>query len=467
MRHSWLPTSALIVLAGAMLTSCSSHASSSAQITPNAPQAAASIPSAPQSGATRTLLKSAANDGRLARLWAHITDAKAHPVARLPRKGDHIDGTTGVALERDLVDLLDDTVFHNQPRERGIRLFTLDRKSNPSTSSARSPQFVDGPGGGGGWGVGSTLLVYIFFVTPEEIGLLSDDILSGDFNPPLCLEFDPDWLANFLENFKPHSVDGGTPGGCDLYASNCYLISGDDANVLFYSGGGGIYTGAPWGCQDTGSGWLSTVDGMGCSTWQVWLYENQYVGQNQDVPLDQILPPWKVSMSLASANVNEFLPYPTGGHLYYTIWQKVSTPTTRMTVAAVLQAGPDGPQPLLTQQFYLQCPLNPFCQLPDPTVFFAFPGDSSYLLQSNLLDGVGVYNQNASRGHVPTYGYLIQNSNTWVNALGVAAGLPSSLLNTEILWLQTRQAFPTPRIAYGYDTPPADQLLQFFQNPNL
>jgi len=420
MLQSRLVNSALALLTLAAFASCSSQATSRASF----------IPNASQSGSRALLLQSAKTDGRLSRLWDKIMEAHAHPVSDLPRKGKPINAALGATLPRDLVDLMDDVVFRNQPRDRGIRLLTLDQQAKATTSRARSLQ-VYNPAGSSAcidW-------IYFQFYALDQNGLpFYDDgdplIFAVYARLPICLEFDPNWLANFLANLQPIPAGGGTSAGCALYASNCYLIDGDYDNILYYATGeGGLYTSDPIDCQNTGSGWFSSSSGAGdgkpCSPWQVIVYDGEYIGQNQDVPNPQI--PQVIFVSLAAANVNS-IPILDGGHLY--VW--TVTPLGPQ-LAGALQAGPVGIPPLLRQTFYTQDPFGHH----DPTLPVALGSESAAARWDALLNYVNTYEYNAQNNSppAPLYAGPVLNSNTFVSALLFKGGSSLGEISKDTLQL--------------------------------
>ena len=98
---------------------------------------------------------------------------------------------------------------------------------------------------------------------------------------------------------------GGTADGCDADESLCYFKPGDDTNVLYYSSGeGGIYTVDPAGCQPVGTSYFSGTDNKPCSTWQVYFYNGQYIGQTSN-PQPPSLPGVvdAISVGMSTANV--------------------------------------------------------------------------------------------------------------------------------------------------------------------
>ena len=70
------------------------------------------------------------------------------------------------------------------------------------------------------------------------------------------------------------------PTGCDADESLCDMTPGDVADALAYSDGyGGNFTHYPWGCtpsSDLSTVSPSTVDGLPCSTWQIYHYYDLY-----------------------------------------------------------------------------------------------------------------------------------------------------------------------------------------------
>lgn len=411
MRNSHLSNAVLALLAVVAFTSCSSHRASS-PLTPSGSQ--------PTSRAL--ILQSAKTDGRLSRLWDKIQEARAHPVSDLPRKGKPVAASAGVALPRDLVNLLDDVVFPTQARDKSVRLFVLSGQTKESNSRARSLKFSNPSAGG--------CLEYVYFWFYYDYQGWIDDAYIEDplihaASLPICVEFDPDWLANFLAGLQTMPAGGGTSFGCYLYASNCYLIDGDDANVISYATGeGGLYTAGPWGCQQTTSGWFSTVDGGACSPWQTIFYAGVYTGRNLDVPNVHI--PVSIWYQESTANSK----YPSGGpnaqvlnggHTYVALWGygvvQLST--------YVIQGGKKDP-PNDTKLAYIPGPQN------NALTDIRFPlavGEATSIYQWGILNSLGyTFQANSDAGMAQDYNFLFCNSNRWTHSLLTSEGYSEQTL---------------------------------------
>jgi hypothetical protein len=394
------------------------------------------IPNVSQPTSRTLILESAKTDGRLERLWALMKEAKAHPVADLPRKGKKIDDAAGVTLPRDLVDMLDDVVFRTQPRDHGIRLLTLDRQAKQTTSRTRSLQFASGPSSACiDW-------IYFQFYGLDQNGLPSYDdgnplMFQVYVNLPICLEFDPNWLANLIANLQPVPASGGTSAGCALYASNCYMIPGDDSNITYYNTGeGGTFTVDAAYCQQGPGGlFTSLTDNLPCSPWQMAFYFGQYTGLSEDVALLSLLPDYQVFLAMQPLSSFEgpLGVVPTAGHLYLMLYQKATTPValpgcvpTDIVPALFiqpLQAGPQNPPPnfgmLVPQQYPID--LCKAARLPLPV-----PTGAGALFFWNQMKNVNVpmYLGYVQRGTAPQYGPFNSpqiTSNTYITALIAAA----------------------------------------------
>lgn len=235
---------------------------------------------------------------------------------------------------------------------------------------------------------------------------------------------------------------GGTANGCDADESLCYFKPGDDANVLYYSSGqGGVYTVDPAGCHQAGSGFVSSTDGKACSTWQVFFYDGQYVGQTHNPQ-----PPSSpgvvdaISIGLSTANSN----YPSGignqqvlngGHLYVDFW------SNHVPVLVVpLQAG------AVNGKIH---PAN-FSQnvVGDPHFYLALLRVQALSLSQTLAYKHDQYEAHVPGSAAPTYDPINLNSNSWAAGLLLSAGVSQGTVD-QVVEKLNNATFGT-RYPYAY-----------------
>jgi hypothetical protein len=236
---------------------------------------------------------------------------------------------------------------------------------------------------------------------------------------------------------------GGTAAGCDGDESLCYFIPGDDTNVLYYSSGqGGVYTVDPAGCQQVGSGFVSTTDGKVCSTWQVYFYNGQYIGQNPN-PQPPSLPGVvdAVSMGVSTANSQ----YPSGGgnqqvlnggHLYIEYW------SNHVPVRVVpLQAGS------VNGKIH---PANfPQNVIADPHFYFAFLRVQALSFSQTLEFKSSQYEARVPGSAAPTYDPVNLNSNSWIDGLLLSSGVSQGTIDQFVFTLTGASGGTRYPYAYG------------------
>lgn len=246
--------------------------------------------------------------------------------------------------------------------------------------------------------------------------------------------------------FAPSQIPpaiGGTANGCDADESLCYFKPGDDTNVLYYSSGqGGVYTVDPAGCQQVGSGFVSTTDGKVCSTWQVYFYNGQYVGQNpnpQPPSLTGVVD--AISMGLSTSNSQ----YPAGlgngqvlngGHLYIEFW------SNHVPIRAVpLQAGN------VNGKIH---PAN-FTQnvIGDTHFYFALLRAQALSLSQTLEFKSSQYEAHVPGNAAPTYDAINLNSNSWAAGLLLSAGISQGTIDQFVTTLNNASFGNEYPYAYG------------------
>ncbi|MDB5069895.1 MAG: hypothetical protein JWM87_1006 [Candidatus Eremiobacteraeota bacterium] len=243
----------------------------------------------------------------------------------------------------------------------------------------------------------------------------------------------------------------GTPDGCDADESLCYLIPGDDTNVLYYSSGeGGTYTVDASGCQQTASSFVSKTDGKICSTWQIYFYTGQYVGQTPNPPPPS-LPGVIDAISIHVATANSQYPngqngqVSNGGHLYIEYWSN-HVPV----LPAPLQGGRDGTK--LRPEPYQQNVLG------DPHFYFALPRAQALSLSQTLSYKRDQYNAHTPGDAAPAYDYLNLNSNSWADGLLLSSGISPGTIDQFVAHLNA--AAGGTRYPYGYGT--GNTLVHYF-----
>jgi hypothetical protein len=251
---------------------------------------------------------------------------------------------------------------------------------------------------------------------------------------------------------------GGTADGCAAYASMCYLIDGDDANVISYATGqNGLYTVDPTNCQNSGSGWFSTTDAQPCSPWQVFFYNGVYTGNTQDVAIKIPVTVW---YELATANSDYPSQGPTntqvlnGGHLYLALLGYGLAP-----FPIVIQGGKNssgdgklayipGPQGNAVTDFRLPIALSP---------------TNAAAVYLHLQSLAGTYDTNYRAGFTPYYNPLLCNSNRWAHNLMNADGFLD--LQLDLYEAGLAKMSENTRVPYGGFGPLLCDVTAYFLGP--
>lgn len=244
----------------------------------------------------------------------------------------------------------------------------------------------------------------------------------------------------------------GTPKGCDADESLCYLIPGDDTNVLYYSSGqGGIYTVDPAGCRNTGTGFVSSTDGKTCSTWQVYFYDAEYIGQTPNPPppsLPGVVDAISVGLSTANVGSGSFgsPQVLNGGHLYVAYWSNHIPVVTR----PLLQAGNIADKIRFAK----------FTQnvLADPHFYFSLARAQALSLSHTLDYKKDQYGAHTPGDLAPAYIPASQNSNTWAAALLLSSGVSQGTIDQFVDHLSGATLYA--RYPYGYGA--GNTLVNFF-----
>lgn len=236
---------------------------------------------------------------------------------------------------------------------------------------------------------------------------------------------------------------GGTADGCDADESLCYFKPGDDSNDLYFSSGqGGVYTADPAGCQQVGSGFVSTTDGKACSTWQVYFYNNQYVGQTSN-PQPPSLPGVvdAISMGLSTAN-SQFGSFGNGqvlngGHLYIAFW------SNHVPVVAIplLQAGNVGGK--------IRYAVFPQNVTGDTHFYFALLRVQALTLSQTLVYKKDQYGLNTPGDVAPNYDGPNLNSNSWAAGLLLSSGISQGTIDQFVTTLNNASFGSKYPFGYG------------------
>lgn len=246
----------------------------------------------------------------------------------------------------------------------------------------------------------------------------------------------------------PSGGSEDNPDNCQIISDDCGFVAAEINADLSYStghnaAGAQIWTAYPWACVQGANGfWVSSVDIVGCSAWQIYHYFGQYCanGHSPCYPVSEA-DSIEVAVQMSKAASDPFPNgIPTAGHLYiqgYVLGAQTGT-------GGRFQGEKDPATGRLAPGYFAQNPLG------QPAFFLPRTSAQAYTMQGQLQANTGTYDANFKSGKTPMYNGADltngPNSNTYADGLLLSVGVSQSEIDTAVTALQSASGLR----AYAY-----------------